>query len=134
MRGELGREGRVILRVHDHRHIGVVLGGAANHGRPADIDILDAIREGGLALQRLLEGIEIDHEKIDRRDPMGEHRGLVLGVLPDREEAAMHLGMERLEPAVHHLGKARQLRDVDHLKPGFVERLRGATRRDERNA
>ena len=37
---------------------------------------------------------------------------VVLGVAADGEQAAVHLGVQRLQPAVHHLGKAGVLGDV----------------------
>jgi len=40
------------------------------------------------------------------------HRVGMLLVVADREQAAMHLGVQRLDPAIHHFGKARQVRDV----------------------
>ena len=55
-------------------------------------------------------------------------------VVADREQAAMHLGMQRLDPAVHHFGKAGQLGDVLDLQPGRRDRLRGAAGGDELDA
>ena len=47
----------------------MILGGRANHGRPADIDILDGILECAVRLgDGLLERIEIDADKVDRLD------------------------------------------------------------------
>ena len=58
----------------------------------------------------------------------------MLGVVADREQAAMHLGMQRLDAAVHHFGKAGQLGDVLDLQPGLGDRLRGAAGRDQLDA
>ena len=46
----------------------------------------------------------------------------------------MHLGMQRLDPAVHHLGKAGELGDVRHLQPGRGDRLGGAAGGDQFDA
>ena len=81
-----------------------------------------------------LERVEVDDEQVDRRDAMRLHRVGMFLVVADREQAAMHLGVQRLDPAVHHFGKARQLRDVLDLQPGRRDRLRGAARGDELDA
>jgi hypothetical protein len=39
----------------------------------------------------------------------------MLGVAAHGEQTAVDLGMERLQAAVHHFGKAGMLRDIDHL-------------------
>ena len=46
----------------------------------------------------------------------------------------MHLGMQRLDPPVHHLGKAGEVGDVLDLQPGRGDRLRGAAGRDQFDA
>ena len=46
----------------------------------------------------------------------------------------MHLGMQRLDPAIHHLGKAGELGDVLDLQPGRGDRLGGAAGRDQFDA
>ena len=47
----------------------------------------------------------------------------VLGVAADGEQAAVHLGMQGLEPAVHHLGKAGVLGDVLDGDAGVLSAL-----------
>ena len=88
----------------------------------------------GALRDRRLERIEIDHQQIDRPDAVLRHRRGVLRVVADREQAAMHLRMQRLDPAVHHLGKAGQLGDIDHREAGIAERLGGAAGRDQLDA
>ena len=61
---------------------------------------------------RRLERIEVHDEEIDRRDAMREHRRLVLRVLADRQQAAVNLRVQRLDPPVHHLGKAGEIGDI----------------------
>ena len=105
----------VIGRLDDHRDIVMVLGGGADHRRSADIDILDAVVVGRALRDRRLERIEIDHQQIDGADAVRLHRAGMLLVVADREQAAMHLRMQRLDAAVHHFGKAGQLGHVDDL-------------------
>ena len=51
-------------------------------------------------------GIEVDADEVDRLDAVLLHRGDVLGVVAQGEQAAVDFGMQRLDPAVHHLGEA----------------------------
>jgi hypothetical protein len=46
----------------------------------------------------------------------------------------MDLGVQRLDAAVHHLGKAGEIGDVHHRQPGFAQRLGGAAGRDQFDA
>ena len=116
----------VVVRIDDHRDAGVVLGGRADHRRPADVDVLDAVGERGALRHGRLERIEIDHQQIDGRDAVRVCSGRVLGIVADGQKAAVHLGMQRLEPAVHHLGKAGVLGHVLHGEAGVLQRLGGA--------
>ena len=108
----------------------MVLGRRADHRRPADVDILDAIRVARALRDRGFEWIQIDHQDIDGGDPMRRHRRGMRLVVADREQAAMHLGVQRLDAAVHHLREAGELGNVDDFQPGIGERLSGAAGRD----
>ena len=134
MQSEFGQHLLVVGGLDHHGHVGVVLGGGADHGRPADVDVLDAILEGGAFGDGRLERIEVHHQEIDRLDAVLFHRRGVLFVGADRQQAAVHFRMQRLDAAVHHFGKAGQFGDVDHLQPGLFQRLGGAAGGDEFDA
>ena len=53
----------------DHHGDAVDLGGGTDHGRAADVDLLDA-GGNGIGGDGGLEGIEVDHDQIDRREAM----------------------------------------------------------------
>jgi hypothetical protein len=114
-----------------HGDIAMVLSGRADHRRSADVDVLDAVvvsrtlRDGGL------ERIEVHHEEIDRLDAVLVHGAGVFRVAANSEKPAMHLRVQRLHAAVHHLRKAGQLRHVDDAEPCVLQRLGGAAGRDE---
>ena len=112
----------------------MVLRGGADHGRAADIDILDAVGEIGAARDGVLERIEIDHQEIDRADAMRAHRLGVLRVVAHRQQSAMHRRMQRLDAAVHHLGKAGEIADVEHGQAGIAQRFARAAGRDQLDA
>ena len=64
----LGQHRGVILGIGDHGHPFVVLRRRADHRRAADVDVLDGLGKTGAARDRLLEGIEIDHQQVDAAD------------------------------------------------------------------
>ena len=125
---------RIIGRIGDDRDIGVVLGRRSHHRRAADIDILDDLVARSALRDGLGERIEIDHHQIDRADLMLLHRCGVRGIVAHREQAAVNLGVQRLDAAVHHLGKPRQVRNVAHRQPGVAQRLGGAPGRNQLHA
>ena len=129
--GELVEHQRVVARLDHDGNVGVILGGGADHGRAADIDILDAIVEARAARDGLLERIKVDHQQIDRVDVMGAHRFGMRGISPDGEEPAVHGRMQRLDAAVHHLRIAGQLGNVAHRESGIAKRFARATSRNE---
>ncbi len=131
---ELCQHDRIVAGIDHDRDVGVILGRGADHGRAADVDILDAGFEIGALRDRCLERIEADDEEIDRADAVRAHRGGVIRVVAHREQAAMHLGMQRLHPAVHHFGKAGQLGHVEDGKARVRQRFASAAGRDELDA
>jgi hypothetical protein len=59
----------------------------------------------------------------------------VLGIVAAIEQAAMHLRMQRLHPAVHHLREAGQVGDTSRSpEAGFLQRLGRAAGRDQIDA
>src|SRR5699024_172482 len=64
----------VVLGLDDHGHARVVLGGAAHHGRAADVDLLDDLGAAAARLDRLLERVGGPNHQLERR-------GLVMGEL-----------------------------------------------------
>ena len=131
---EIGQHGGVVGGFDHDGDVGVVLGGGADHRGAADIDVLDAVVIGLAGGDGRLERVEVDDEQVDRRDAVAEHRGLVLGMRADGEQAAMHLGMQRLDAAVHHLGEAGQIGDIRDGEAGIGDRLGGAAGRDQSDA
>ena len=94
-------------------------------------DLRDALRALG---DGRLERIEVDHNQVDRADFMRGHGGGVFGIVAHRQQSAMDLGVQRLDPPVHHLGKAGQLGNVLHRKAGIAQRLSGAAGRHQFHA
>ena len=59
---------------------------------------------------------------------------LMFGVVADGEDAAVDARMQRLDPAVEHLGKAGHLGDVAHGQAGVGQRLARAAGGDQFDA
>ena len=92
---------------------GVILGRRADHRRPADVDVLDRLVERHARPgDRGLERIQIDHHQLEGEDAVLGQGLHVVGIIVPAEDAAVDLGVQRLEPAVHHLGKAGIVGDV----------------------
>ena len=106
----------VVAGIDHDRHEVMVLGRGADQRRPADVDVLDGGREVGAARHRRLERVEVHHDQVDRRDLVVGHRLGVAGVGAAGEDAAMDRGLQRLHPAVHDLGEAGVVADLDHLR------------------
>jgi hypothetical protein len=112
----------------------MVLGRGADHRGAADIDVLDPLVEPGVPLQRRFERIEIDDQEVDRRDVVGEHRGLMRRLGSDRQQTSVHPRVQGLDPAIHHLREAGDLSHVDDREAALIKRRGGAARRKEVDA
>ncbi len=111
--------------------MGVVLGRGAQHGRAADVDHLDRLVVARAAGDRGLERIEVDDQQIDLGDPLRGQCGHMRGVVAPCQQAAVHAGMQRLDPAVEDLGKAGQIRHLAHGQPLGPQQPRRTAGRDQ---
>src|SRR5207237_9495371 len=59
------------------------------------------------------------------------HRGDMVGVIADSQYPAVYLGVERLDPAIHHLGKAGDLGHIGDGKTQVAKELRRAAGADK---
>ena len=109
----------------------MVLRRAPHHRRAADIDILDDFVAARALGHGLRKRIEIDHHQVDGADAMFLHRRQMFGIVAHRQQPAMHFGMQRLHPPVHHFGKAGEFADIHDLQPGCAKRFCSATSRDQ---
>ena len=125
LRVELAEHLRVVGRIDDHGHRFMILGRGAHHRRAADVDVLDGIRVGAVGFgDGLREGIEIHHQQVDGRDVVLRHDGVVDAAAA--QQAAMHARVQRLDAAVHDLGKAGIGADVDYREARVAQGAGGA--------
>ncbi len=120
----------VVGGVHEDDHAGEVLRGRAQHGGPADVDVLQGLGLGHAARDRLAEGVEVDAHEVDGVDAVrGELREVPL-VAP-REDAAVNAGMQRLDAAVEDLGEAGDVADGGGVQARLAQGGEGAAGGDE---
>lgn len=103
----LGQDGIIVGRVGDDGNARGVLGGRAQHGRTADVDVLDGIREGDLGVgDGLLELVQVDDDQVDQLNAVLCRLLHVLLGIAAGQQRAVNLGVQGLNAAVHHLGIA----------------------------
>ena len=109
---ELLEDRAVPLRRADRGDVDEVLGGGAQHRRPADVDHLDGVlladvllaRDGG-------ERVEVDADEVERLDAVLLERGeIVLRVAPG-EDGRVDARVQRLDAPAEELGNVGQLVD-----------------------
>jgi len=128
------QQGRVVGRVDAHRHGRVVLGGRADHRRPADVDVFDTHverRGHGLIRDGLPEGVQVDDDDVDGGDAGARDGGHVGRVAPDGQDAPVHGRVERLDPPRQHFGEAGEGVDPGDGQAGGLEGGGRAARGDE---
>ena len=128
MRGQLVQKRLIILDIHHDVDEGMVLGGRADHRRAADVDILDAGVIIGTLGHRLFERVKVHDQEVDFLDPVGDHRADMGVIVPQRQQPAMHRRVQGLDPAIHHLGKARHIGHILDHQPRRPQRRRRSAR------
>ena len=126
--GELG----VVGDGGDDGDVLKVLGGGADHGGAADVDVFDDLMEGDAGGGGGgLKGVEVDDDEVDGFDAVRFDGGEVFGVGADVEDAAMDAGVKGFDAAVEHLGEAGEVGDVADAEAGLAEGAGGSASRDE---
>ena len=119
-------DGGVVLGGYHHGDVLVILGGGADHGGAADIDIFDEFfeRRAGL-FGHLFEAIEVDHHHINGCDLVFRQGLHVIGALADGQNSAGDFRVEGFDPPVEHLGEARDLGNILHGHARVADGARG---------
>ncbi len=129
---KLVSDGVVIARRSDNGDIVKVLGRRADHGRSADINVLDQFLEGNSRLGgSFLEGVEIHDYHVDWGDAVLGHSGDMFRVFAAMQDAAVNFGMQRLDTAVEHFGESGEFGDVFDCDAGVAQQFGGAPGGDE---
>ncbi len=116
----------------DDSDIFVVFGGRTHHGRTADVDVLDRIGQSAARFGHgCSKGVEVDDNHVDGGDSVLGHDGVIL--IPTAEDAAMNLGMQGLDPAIHHFRETRVVGDLGHRQTRLAKQLGGTARGEQGN-
>src|ERR687889_1287311 len=121
----------VEFRRGDDSHGPEVLRGGPQHRGSSDIYLFYGLLLGGATGDGLLEWIEVDADQVYRADILLDELLYVVGVSEVGQDAAVDLGVQRLDPPAQYLGRARHLGDGNNLDSGFRERLCGPPGRDD---
>ena len=104
-----------------------VLGGGADHGRTADVNVLKSVLEGDVVrADGLDEGVEIAGNYVYGLDAVRVELGAVGVEVAAGEDAAVYDGMEGLDATVEHLGRAGEVGDLCHGESGVGDVTRRA--------
>src|SRR5262245_25487426 len=107
----------------------------ADETRAADVDLFDQIVEFDPGLgSGFDEWVQIHDHEIDEADAVLPGEIEIFGMGAAREDAAVNLGMKRLDASIHHFRKAGHVTDIDNGQPRISEGLRGTASRDELEA
>ena len=129
--GELLCQRRIVRGIGHHGHTLEILRRRANHRRPADVDILDQLLDGEVRPRRRgLERIQVHHHQVHRGDAVLLSLFAVFGSSAAKQNAAVHLRVQRFHAAAQHLRPAGQVRDVAYRDAGVAQQLRRASRRN----
>ena len=97
--------------------------------------MLDSVGKGNVGSgDGLLELVEVHHHEVDHLDIVLAGLGHVLLRVTTAQQGAVHLGVQRLHAAVHHLGIAGKLLNRGNGHARSLNRLGGSARRDNLNA
>src|SRR5207302_1447260 len=100
---DFGGNAGIVIGRGDDSDVTKVLGGGADHGGPADVDVLNQFVEFNARLSGgLLEGVEVHDDHIDGLDLMFGDCASMGGISADMKDAAVNLRVQRLYAAVEH--------------------------------
>ena len=78
-----------------------------------------------------LERVQVHAHEVDELDVVVLGGAHVLGVVAQRQQAAVELRVERLDAAVHDLREAGEVGDLAHLEPGLGQLPSRSAGRDD---
>ena len=71
---------------------------------------------------RGFEWVQVDHDQVDRQETLALEGGKVVGFVASREDSAVDLGVQSLDPAAEDLGLTGVVGDFGHFETGRDER------------
>ena len=121
----------VLCRGGEDGHAGMVLGGSPHHGRPADVDLLDAVVETGSRGNGLGERVQVAHDEVEGlHTEFGEL--VAVGVQSAiGKDSGMDARVERLDPSIQTFGESGDGAHLGDLETGVGEGLGRRPGRDD---
>src|SRR5215469_5316457 len=87
---------RVVAWIAHYGDVSVILGSAPQHGRPTDVDLLNRLIQSDVRLgYRTLKRVEVNGDQIDRFNLVSRRLLLVNGIVSQKKQSTVYLGMER---------------------------------------
>src|SRR5690606_4190675 len=100
--------------------------------RSADVDLLHQVIEVRFGIRGGAdERIEVDRHDVHQPEAVRLEGRQIVGPVAPRQDSAVQGRVQRLDPAVHHLGEARQRGDARDGQAGAGEDTRGAPGGDQ---
>src|ERR671921_2035438 len=115
----------------DDDHGPEILRGGPQHRWSADVYLFDDLLLGSAPCDGLFEGIEVDADQVYRADILLDELFYVVRVSEVGQDAAVYLGVQRLDPPAEYLRCTRHLGDGDDPDSGLRERPRRSPGRDD---
>src|SRR5882672_4933662 len=101
------RDNAVILWIYNHRDALMVFRRAPQHGRTADINVLNGFGERDVGPgDGLLEWIKIYDHQVDGLNAMGTRGSLMAFVTPHKQQRAMDLRVQSFDAPIEHFRKS----------------------------
>ena len=125
--GHTGSDQRIVGRIGDDGHGGVILGGASHHGRATNVDLLDGVGLIGSGAHGIGERIQVDNHQIERLDAeLLELLGM-LRVGHIGQNAGVNVWVQRLDAAIEAFGESSDIRHLSDMNSQFGQLLGGRT-------
>ena len=121
----------IICRVTDDGDVRVVFGCSPQQGHAADVDLLDRGRQRHVGVRHsLLEGIEVDHDQVDRADSvLGQFVQISCGTAG--QDGAVDGWVQCLDPSPQNFRKSGDCLHRLHGQPGGSQLAGGPTAGDQ---
>jgi hypothetical protein len=109
----------------------MVLGRRPDHGRAADVDLLDTGVDVAAGRHRLGERVEVADQQVERLDAELGQLGPVLVEALVGQQPRVHRRMQRLHPAAQALGEPGELLHPGDRQSERGDQVRGLTGGDD---
>ena len=116
----------VVVRVHDDHDIREILGGSADHGGAADVDVFQCVFQGDAGPgDGLPERVQISDHDVDRLDVVFFELRYMVRIRPACEQSSVDHRVQGFDTAVQYLRGTRHLCDLLDRQSSAVQHRMG---------